>query len=77
MLYGFGGYYDVMEGTQVGLRYENDSNNENTAGIEEQINLIAWHDLSDNLTIGGGYNINTNGNGSDDEQVVIEFLAKF
>lgn len=76
-LYGFGGYYDVLEGTQVGLRYENNSNNENSGGIEEQINLIAWHDLADNLTVGGGYNINTNGNGDDDEQVVIEFLAKF
>ncbi|VAW90254.1 hypothetical protein MNBD_GAMMA18-2319 [hydrothermal vent metagenome] len=77
MLYGFGGYYDVMEGTQIGLRYESNSNNENTGGTEEQINLVAWHDLADNLTVGAGYNINTNGNGDDDEQAVIEFLAKF
>ncbi len=77
MLYGLGGYYDVLEGTQVGLRYESNSNNENTAAVEEQINLVAWHDLADNLTVGAGYNINTNGNGGDDEQAVIEFLATF
>jgi len=76
-LYGIGAYYDVLEGTQVGVRYEGNSNNENTGDVEEQVNLIAWHDLADNLTVGAGYNINTDGNGNDDEQVVIEFLATF
>ncbi len=71
MLYGFGGYYDVMEGTQVGLRYESDDQNDTT-----QINLVAWHDLADNLTVGLGYNINEVAN-VDDENAIVEFLAKF
>ncbi len=70
-LYGIGAYYDVLEGTQVGIRYESNDNADQT-----QINLIAWHDLADNLTVGAGYNINETAN-VDDENVIIEFLAKF
>lgn len=71
ILYGFGGYYDVMEGTQVGARYESNDNADT-----DQVNLIVWHDLADNLILGAGYNVVSTGS-DDDEQFAIEFLAKF
>ena len=72
VLYGVAGYYDVLEGTQVGLRYES---NDNGAGTD-QTNLIVWHDLADNLILGAGYNVESTGS-DDNEQFVVEFLAKF
>jgi len=75
ILYGVAGYYDVLEGTQVGLRYESNDNAEAGVGTD-QTNLIVWHDLADNLILGAGYNMLSTGS-DDDEQFVVEFLAKF
>ncbi len=70
-LVGVGVYAGVADGANVGLRYETNDNID-----QEQTNLVGSYELADSLTVLAGYNMVSTGN-TDDDQIVIEFIAKF
>lgn len=71
LLVGVGIYAGVADKTNVGFRFETNDNAD-----QEQTNLVASYELAENLEVFAGYNIMSMGS-TDDEQVVIEFIATF